>query len=179
MQAVVVYESIYGNTHAVAEAIGEGLRGSADVQVIPAAEIQGRPLDGVSLVVAGGPTHGHGLSRPQLREAGVKGAVGAGAEVDAAAEGPWLREWFGSLEDGSGWAAAFDTRYDAPALLTGHAGRGIMKRLERKGFRGLSEPESFLVDGDNRLLPGEAERARQWGASLGQELLRQMRPHGD
>ena len=183
IRELIVYESVYGNTHAVAEAIGEGLRGAVDAEVIRAADIQGHGLDQVALVVAGGPTHGHGLSRPQLREAGVRGARDAGAEVDRASEGPWLREWLESVDRGSGWAAAFDTRYDfLPELLTGHAGKGIMRRLEGSGFRRLSGPESFLVSRENRLLPGETDRARAWGVTLGQELLRCIRadsPRGD
>jgi hypothetical protein len=171
-KAIVIYESIYGNTHAIAVAIGEGLRQAAEVEVIRAADAPGRSLEGISLVVAGGPTHAHGLSRDQLREAGVKDAVAAGAEVDPAAEGPWLREWFEGVGTGSGWAASFDTRFDMPGILTGRASKGIMRRLERHGFREISEPESFLVDKDNHLLPGEEERARAWGASLADELGR-------
>jgi len=169
-KAVVVYESIYGNTHAIAEAIGEGLGASVDVELVPASEIQGRSLDDVSLVIAGGPTHGHGLSRPPLREAGVKDATASGKDVDPGAEGPWLREWFESLGEGSAWTASFDTRYDMPELLTGHASKGIMKKLERHGFRRISEPQSFLVTRHNHLLPGEADRAREWGTLLAEKL---------
>ena len=62
--------------------------------------------------------------------------------------------------------AAFDTRIDAPAALTGRASKGIAKRLRRCGFDLVAEPESFLVDKHNHLLEGEAERARAWGAAL-------------
>ncbi|MEA5455167.1 flavodoxin domain-containing protein [Sinomonas sp. JGH33] len=172
--ALVVYESIYGNTHAIADAIAEGLRAaSVDAAAVPAAQVTGDSLEGVSLVVAGGPTHAHGMSRPQLRESGAKAAAEAGVDLDPAAEGPWLREWFDSLGPGrhSGWAASFDTRFDMPELLTGHASKGILKKLERLGFRKLAEPESFLVTRDSHLLPGETERARAWGTALADELL--------
>jgi Flavodoxin domain len=174
--AVVVYESIYGNTRSIAEAIGDGLGPSMAVEVVPASEIQGRGLDDISLVVAGGPTHGHGLSRPQLREAGVKDATDSGKNVDTASEGPWLREWFETIAEGNSWAASFDTRYDMPELITGHASKGIMKRLERHGFRRIAEPQSFLVSRDNHLLPGEAERARDWGVHLAGQLHRMDEP---
>lgn len=170
--ALVVYESIYGDTHAVAEALADGLRESAEVKMVRAADVQRESLRGVDLVVAGGPTHGHGLSRPQLREAGVRGAAAAGEEIDPGADAPWLREWLDSLETHPAWAASFDTRYDAPELLTGHASRGIMRKLERKGLRKLTEPESFLVTGENHLIPGELERARTWGQNLGHQLQR-------
>jgi hypothetical protein len=172
-KAIVVYESIYGNTHAIAEAIAEGLRGTVHVDVFPAAEAKDHPLDTVSLVVAGGPTHAHGLSREQVRAAGVKDAVAAGIDVDPAAEGPWLREWFETLGEHSGWAVAFDTRFDMPGILTGRASKGILRKLERHGFRELVGPESFLVDKDNHLLPGEEDRARAWGAALAAELEKQ------
>ncbi|VXC23107.1 Flavodoxin [Arthrobacter sp. 9AX] len=168
--ALVVYESIYGNTHEVANAVAEGLRESVDAVVVRAADVQRENLAGIALIVAGGPTHGHGLSRPQLREAGVKGAVSAGEEVDPGAEGPWLREWLTSLDPRTAWATSFDTRYDAPELLTGHASKGIMRKLEQKGLRRLAEPESFPVTGQNQLLPGELERARVWGRTLGHKL---------
>jgi len=35
MQAVVVYESMYGNTHLIADAIGAGLKTVFDVSVVP------------------------------------------------------------------------------------------------------------------------------------------------
>lgn len=172
IHALIVYESIYGNTHEVANAVAEGLRESVDAVVVRAPDVQRENLAGVALIVAGGPTHGHGLSRPQLREAGLKGAVSAGEEVDAGAEGPWLREWLTSLDPRTAWATSFDTRYDAPELLTGHASKGIMRKLEQKGLRRLAEPESFLVTGGNQLLPGELERARAWGRILAQKLMR-------
>lgn len=168
----MVYESIYGNTHAVADAIADGLRESVEAMVVRSADLQRQSLAGVAPIVAGGPTHGHGLSRPQLREAGVKGAVSAGEEVDPGAEGPGLREWLASLDAGPASAASFDTRYDAPELLTGHASKGIMRKLEQKGLRRLAEPESFLVTGENHLLPGELERAHAWGGALAQKLQR-------
>ncbi|MGY3566489.1 flavodoxin domain-containing protein [Sinomonas sp. RB5] len=170
-KAVVVYESIYGNTRSIAQAIAEGLQASVDAELVPAAEMQGRGLEGVSLVVAGGPTHGHGMSRPQMRQEGIREAAASGNSPDPGSEGPWLREWFASDPEISGWAAAFDTRYDMPELLTGHASKGILKRLERHGLRRLVEPESFLVTRENRLLPGEAQRALEWGALLGESLV--------
>ena len=70
-----------------------------------------------------------------------------------------------------GAAAAFDTRIDAPAALTGRASKGIAKRLRRCGFSLVVEPESFLVDKHNRLVDGEEERARAWGAALAATTL--------
>jgi hypothetical protein len=87
--------------------------------------------------------------------------------LDPAAEGPGIREWFGSLSDADHKrAAAFDTRLSGPALLTGRASGGIANGLRRHGFELVAEPESFLVDRQTQLVAGEAERATIWGAGL-------------
>ena len=62
--------------------------------------------------------------------------------------------------------AAFDTRVDISPILSGRASNSIAKALHHHGFRLIAEPESFLVDRETRLLPGELERARAWGAAL-------------
>ncbi|MEZ5297611.1 MAG: hypothetical protein R2697_15455 [Ilumatobacteraceae bacterium] len=63
-------------------------------------------------------------------------------------------------------AAAFDTRADAPEILTGHASHGIAKRLRKHGFELVAEPESFLVDKQNHLVDGEDVRAAEWGEAV-------------
>ena len=47
-------------------------------------------------------------------------------------------------------------------LLTGRASKGIEKRLAKHGYDLVADPESFIVDKQNHLIDGEAERARQW-----------------
>ena len=74
MRAVVVYESIYGNTRAVAEAIAAGLAEHADVVVFPVAEADAQALAGARLLVVGGPTHMHGLPTSFSRRMSVKAA---------------------------------------------------------------------------------------------------------
>lgn len=172
MKAVVVYESIYGNTRQVAQAIAEGLESAAETEVLSAAEAGETDPNGFGLLVVGGPTHAHGMTRPQTRHAAAADsrAQDKGLTVDPSAEGPGVREWLDSLGAGSGRAAAFDTRVDAPELLTGHASKGIGKKLEKHGFELVVKPESFLVSGDSGLLPGELDRARRWGEMLGAAL---------
>ena len=82
-----------------------------------------------------------------------------------------LREWFHHVaEVTNAGAAAFDTRIDAPSWITGRASKGIGRRLTHLGYDLLADPESFLVDKQNHLLPGEAERAVAWGAALALSL---------
>ncbi|MFL6114535.1 MAG: flavodoxin family protein [Catenulispora sp.] len=64
MRALVVYESMYGNTRAVAEAVASGLRPAYETEVKPAVDIGAADVDRADLLVVGGPTHVHGLPRP-------------------------------------------------------------------------------------------------------------------
>lgn len=168
MRAIVVYESMYGNTHVVADHIGKGLEDAFDVTVLPVDEADDQTVANAQLLVVGGPTHVHGMSRPSTRKSAVEAAQeNDDLSLDADAEGEGLREWFDEMEKRMrGPAAAFDTRIDAAPALTGRASKGIGKRLRRHGFELAVEPESFLVDKDSHLLEGEAERATRWGASV-------------
>ncbi len=173
MWAVVVYESMYGNTHLIAEAVAAGLRERADVVVVPVDEADEAIAGGVDLLVVGGPTHAHGMSHVNTRKAAVEAATKPGKELDLDpdAEGEGLREWFGSLGPLSARAAAFDTRLHVPAAFSGRASKGIARRLERHGCERVAEPESFFVTNENRLEPDEESRAREWGARLGTTLV--------
>ena len=168
MRAVVVYESMYGNTHRIADAIGAGHETAFDVRVVSVTQAVPEVIADADLVVVGGPTHAHGMSRASTRKAAVQAAdkpVG-GLQVEPAALGPGLREWFGSLGDYPVRAAAFDTRMHGPAMVTGRAARGVTRLLRQHGFEVVAEPESFLVTKQDRLEPQEEDRARDWAAKL-------------
>ena len=165
MKAVVVYESMYGNTHQVADAIGRGLAASGEVVVVAVAQAAPALVADVDLLVVGGPTHAHGMSRPSTRKAAVDQAKDN--PIEPAAAGAGVREWLETVAPVETSSAAFDTRAGvAPAFLTGRASKGIAKQLHQHGFRQVAEPESFLVDKDNHLEPGEEQRAEEWGARL-------------
>jgi flavodoxin len=165
MTAIVVYESVYGNTRAVAEAIAEGL---GDADVVAVHEAADRLID-VDLLVVGGPTHMHGLTTARSREIAAEAVHedGSGHVEPGATEEPGLRVWLRDLphEDGAK-AAAFDTRADKSPWLTGAASRGIAKRLRHHGYEVISR-QSFLVeDSEGPLAEGELDRAREWGRKL-------------
>jgi hypothetical protein len=168
MHALVVYESMYGNTRHVAEAIARGIDVSGTVRVVPVSLADALSLADFNLVVVGGPTHVHGMSRASTRHAADDAATASGGDLvmepDSTSEG--VREWLASLSGMTGRAAAFDTRLDAAPLLTGRASKGIAKMLRAAGLELVAQPESFLVDKDTRLLAGEEQRAQAWGASL-------------
>ncbi|HEU0024173.1 MAG TPA: flavodoxin domain-containing protein [Thermoleophilaceae bacterium] len=167
--ALVVYESIYGNTRAVAEAIAKGL---GDAPVSPVHEAEGSLAD-ADLVVCGGPTHMHGLTTAMSRRMAVKAAEeDAHAAVEpGATEERGLRQCLRELHGREGArAAAFDTRIDRPAAVTGSAARGIARRLGRHGYEVIGTESFFVEDAEGPLEDGELERARAWGAELAKQL---------
>ena len=174
MRALVVYESMYGNTHTVADAIGRGLTAAgAEALVVPVRAATPDRIAEAELLVVGGPTHAHGLSRPTTRRSAVDDAAkpGRSLAVEPDAGGDGLREWFDALPElGAMPVAAFDTRVHLAPALTGRASKGISKRLRRHGGTEVVPPESFLVDKANALDPGEAERAAAWAGTVQQAV---------
>ena len=169
MNALVVYESMYGNTRQVAEAVAEGLGGA---QVVPVQRAGAHAAD-VDLLVVGGPTHMHGLATTSSRRMAVEAAKedGHAPPEPGAADEPGLRRWLHDLAEADGArAASFDTRLDRSPVLTGAAARGIARRLRRRGYDVVGS-ESFLVeDSEGPLETGELDRARAWGERLAREL---------
>ena len=157
MRVLVVYESMYGNTHLVADEIAHGMREARPdlaATVVPVGDAVPALVADAQLVVVGGPTHADGMTRTSTRKAAGQTAAKPGSDLamDPDAEGSGLREWFDELPDLDVAAAAFDTRMDAPPAFTGRASKGIAKRLRRHGATLIVEPQSFLVAKDNHLL---------------------------
>ena len=174
MRALVVYESIYGNTHVLATHIGAGLGRELEVDVVPVERATPDRVAAADLLVVGGPTHVHSMSSRRSRKAGRDAAHKPGNEIDLDpdAEGEGLRDWFRGLPTTAPRAAAaFDTRIDAPAMLTGRASKAISRRLVELGYHLAARPESFVVDNENHLLAGEADRAEAWAGSLTSHAL--------
>lgn len=172
--ALVVVESMFGNTEQVARAVTEGLSSRLETRQVSVADAPQVVGDDIGLLVVGAPTHAFGLSRPSTRTAAVEqGAHPAnGSEVG-------LREWLAALRPGDGTpaAAAFDTRVKKRGV-PGSAARGASKRLARNGFRVVSPATSFWVTGTpGPLTEGELERARVWGARVADDYLASGRQH--
>jgi flavodoxin len=163
-RAVVVFESMFGNTLAIANAIAVGLSDHVPVDVIEVGKIGSSLPEDVELLVVGGPTQAFGMSRKSTREGAEKKAPGG-----VVSKGPGIREWLDALQSPGGnvAAAAFDTRFTKPTWLTGSAARGAERRLRRLGLRVVAPAESFFVSGTTGpLIEGERERARSWGETL-------------
>jgi flavodoxin-like protein len=157
MKALIVYESMFGNTESIARAIADGL---GDVLEVTVGEARTMPSAAeYDLVVVGGPTHAFGLSRPGTRQDAVK--QGSSRPADAG-----LREYLDVSPMLTGIAAAaFDTKINK-SYVPGSAARKAQRQLRRLGCRMLAAPKSFRVIGTpGPLLDGEAERARRWPRS--------------
>ena len=181
-QALVVVESMFGNTEQVARAVAAGLAdGGIDASVVDVAKA---PVDlppDVDLLVLGCPTHAFSLSRPATRA----DAVRQGAPPERAVTGlrEWLGEWLGAVlpQDArySPVVAVFDTRISQVRRLPVAAGPRAARLARRRGLTVLGRPEAFLVaDTPGPLVAGELERATVWGHQLaGASARARMRDH--
>jgi len=168
MRAVVVYESMFGNTHLIADAISKGLEPLGEVIVVSVAQASRESLDDADLLVVGGPTHFHGMSRARTRKWAVSTAQKPKNDVvlDREAQGPGVHDWLRSLSHLHTKAAAFDTRFKGPAVLRGRASKGMGRKLRKLRFEVVAKPESFFVTLQNHLEPGEEARAQEWSERL-------------
>ena len=161
MQAIVVYESHWGNTAAVARAIAEGI--GPDARLLATDEASPALIAAADLIVAGAPVIAFALPREGV---GKQLAADTKGPVPADLSHPLLRTWLGELPTGRGWFAAFETRiWWSPRGATGT----IESRLRKAGYRKLARAERFIVGGAyGPMRDGELERARAWGMSLGE-----------
>jgi hypothetical protein len=158
MHAIVVYESVWGNTAAVARAIAEGLETSAyATDAVPP-----DALADAELIVAGSPVFAFGLPSEAIRGQILR--TEADAPVPPDLEHPSLRSWLDEVPSGHGRSAAFETRiWWSPRGATGT----IEKRLTTLGYPPIAKAEKFVVrDKYGPLRDGEIERARAWGRTL-------------
>jgi hypothetical protein len=167
MRALIVFESMFGDTQLIAKAIAAGLSSRVDADVVEVGAAPPALGAEVDLLVVGGPTHAFGMSRPSTRQDAANQA-----EHSVVSTGIGIREWLHALQHPfrSGAAAAFDTRINKPRV-PGSAARGAEKRLRRLGFRIAAPAHSFYVAGTpGPLVKGELERAHRWGRELGTAL---------
>lgn len=169
MRILIGYESMYGNTHQIAEAIGSGFDPGDEVVVAHIGELAAE-LAHADVLVVGAPTHAHGLPRPNSRRAAVDGAQKSNDSHDldpSATAASGVREWIANLPATlPRHVAAFDTRFNLPGWVAGHPARHVSRTLARHGAVVVAAPESFFVDKTEHLRDGELERARAWGAQI-------------
>ena len=156
-KALVIYDSVFGNTEKIARAIGTGLGSDEDVQVLPVKDIKAGEIADLGILVVGSPT------RKFTATAAIKKFVRR------------IRQE--SLQGVR--VAAFDTRFSkeeiekAPAILRflekkfGYAAEPILQKLEKKGGKAALPDEGFIVNGtEGPLRDGELERATNWAMQI-------------
>jgi hypothetical protein len=178
LRALVVYESMFGNTEKVAGAIAHGLQlegvDSGLVEARSAPDTLSADLD---LLVVGGPTHGFSMSRASTRA----DAVRQGAPSERAATG--IREWLESVgidADRPPLAASFDSRVTKVRWIPQAAGPSAARAARRRGLETIAKPMGFLVD-DVRgpLVEHELEHAVAWGRRLATEVAKRAAAGSD
>ncbi|HEY4976300.1 MAG TPA: flavodoxin domain-containing protein [Gaiellaceae bacterium] len=142
MKTLVVYDSLYGNTAQVAEAIGAAVAGES--QVLRIGEAKPSELGSFELVIVGAPTQG-GRPTEAMRAFLARVPALEGVKV-----------------------AAFDTRLRARwVTVFGYAAGKITEKMESLGATLVTEPEGFIVEGKKGpLAGGELERAGAWAKDL-------------
>ena len=157
MKAMVVYDSVFGNTGKIAQAIGHALGSPEDVETLKVSEVKPERLAGLTLLVVGSPTRQFnptGATTSFLKNIPKNGLKGVKV-------------------------TAFDTRFTVSAIeevrilaffvgIFGYAAKPIADRLTKKGGEPVIPPEGFYVgDTEGPLLEGELERAAEWARQIG------------
>ncbi|HHY95023.1 MAG TPA: flavodoxin family protein [Firmicutes bacterium] len=155
MKALVVYDSVFGNTEKVAQAIGDSLGAKEDVAVSRVTDVKLEQIDGLTLLLVGSPTRGFKPTKAivefldRIPAGGLKGVR----------------------------ISAFDTRISAEDVnsrflktlmrVFRYAAEPIARKLEKKGGTLTVPPEGFIVkDSEGPLKEGELKRAAGWAKSI-------------
>jgi len=157
MKAVVVYESLWGNTEQVAKAIADGF--GPEAAAFSTAEVTPAVAADADVLVAGAPLQAFSLPTARIRE-GIVPGVGPAPDLSA----PTLRSWLEQMPAGHGRFASFDTKI---RWSPGSAANVIDEQLSKAGFTAIAGPQHFVVAGKfGPLRDGELDRARAWGREL-------------
>jgi hypothetical protein len=168
MQAIVVYESHWGNTAVIARAIAEGI--GPEARVLSTAEAVGGAIANLDLIVAGAPLLGFSLPTEKM----LKG-LAENASRDPTPPNlshPSMRAWLDALPQGGGRAAACAAAFETRIWWSpGSAAKAILGKLEALGYRPVAKAQRFIVQGKyGPLRDGELERAKAWGTELAQVM---------
>jgi flavodoxin len=151
MNTLIIYDSFFGNTEKIAQAIGNSLGSKENVETLRVSEVKPEQLIGLELLIVGSPTRAF---RPTKAIMGFLNKIPLnglkGIKV-----------------------AAFDTRISTVDVnsrflnvlvkLFGYAAKPIAYKLEKKGGSLVIPPEGFLVKAsEGPLKDGELERAADW-----------------
>lgn len=155
MKVLVVYDSVFGNTEKVAQAIGAAFEPQAEVTTLRIGEVTADHLKDLGALVVGSPTRKFSPT-------------------------PAIKKWLSSLPSRSldgVKIAAFDTRVDVEEVnsriltgfvkLFGYAAEPMAAQLVKKGGSQAVQPAGFIVLGtEGPLREGELERAAEWARQI-------------
>jgi hypothetical protein len=160
MKVIVVYESHWGNTEAIARAVAAGF--GPEAEALTTDQASGAVLTDADLVVAGAPLIAFSLPSDKMRSGIAAEASKAPTPPDLSH--PSLSSWLDNLPRSHGRSASFETRMRwSPGGATG----AIDRALAGAGYRSVGKGHRFIVTGKyGPLRDGEIELARQWGAEL-------------
>lgn len=155
MKALVVYDSFFGNTEQIAQAIGNALGSPEDVEILRIGNVKPEQWTELKLLIVGSPTRGF---RPtpaisnllkRIPKNGLKGVKVAAFDTRI------------SMND-------MDSRILPPLVkVFGYAAKPISDRLKKKGGERIIPPEGFFVEGtEGPLKEGELERAADWAKQI-------------
>jgi len=159
MNTMIVYDSVFGNTEQIAQAIGNTLGNQEDVTIVRVGDVKLEQFARIKLLVVGSPTQRFqpttaisdllkGFPKNALK--GVKIAVfDTRLTISNIEETPIL---------------AFFVRLFGRAA---YAAKAIADRLKKKGGELIMPPEGFYVEGmKGPLVQGELERAANWAKQI-------------
>jgi flavodoxin len=149
MNTFVIYDSQYGNTERIAQAIADTLRAFGQAQAVHVDPAQPVSFQGVDLLILGSPTQGF---RPTLAMHSFLGTISSQSLRSLA-------------------VACFDTRFRGRLWKSSAAPR-MAGQLRTLGVEPVAPPESFFVKAmrkDGPLLAGEVERAASWALGVHQQ----------
>jgi flavodoxin I len=152
MKVLVIYDSMFGNTEKIAQAIAKGFSKTDKVKTLRVGEVNLSDFDPLGLLIVGSPTQG---GRPTIS----------------------LQEFIKKIPDNALKdlkVAAFDTRIEAQGAglrfitkVLGYAAPRIADSLKVKGGNLVVPPEGFIVEQkEGPLKKGELERAVEWAKKL-------------
>ena len=155
MKALIVYDSVFGNTEKIAKAIGDSIGSQENVEVLRVTDMKLEQLQEIDLLFVGSPTRAFKPTKAivdfliKIPSNGLKGIN----------------------------VAAFDTRISTADVssrmlngfvkIFGYAAKPIADKLQKKGGNLIIPPEGFFVkDSEGPLKEGEFERAIDWAKSV-------------
>ena len=156
MKTFVVYDSQFGNTEKITQAIGHALGTHSDVEILRVGNAKPENLSGISFLIVGSPTQ---RFRPTTAITDFLKSIPKDALKGVK-------------------VAAFDTRLTEEEIekvrilaffvrIYGYAAKPISVRLKKKGGELIIPPEGFYVEGmEGPLVDGELERAVDWAKQI-------------